>query len=266
MRIARTRLYQRAATCICLLLNLVAVGCRPQSFYRRQADADAYCMVDQKSASVGVAPGEYRIDIDPRSRMFDPNNPDCEPMPPDDPTSNQLMQCVDCKKGEKCWKCLPKTPFVENPAWFGYLQRDENGQIVLDLEGAVQSALIHSPGYQSQLEELYLSALDVTFERFRFDAQFFGGSGVRFDADGELNSGTSRTIAGNSFRIPTSTLTVGSNRLQVQKLNAVGGEFVAGFANSLMWQLSGPNNYSSNTLLDFSLIQPLLRRSGRGRA
>ncbi len=265
MRVALSRHDRCAAASVCLLLIVAAGGCRPTTFYRQQADADAYCMVDQKSARVGVAPGEYRIEIDPRSRMFDPNDPDCEPMPPDDPTSNQLMQCVDCKKGSKCWKCLPKTPFVENPAWFEYLPRDENGQLVLDLEGAVQTALIHSPDYQSQLEELYLSALDVTFERFRFDAQFFGGSGVLFEADGELNSGTTRTVGGTTSRIPTSTLTTGSTGLEIRKLNAVGGECIVGFANSLMWQLSGPNNYSSNTLLDFSLIQPLLRRGGRTR-
>lgn len=248
-----------------LLLPLLATGCKKPSFYRRQADADAYCMIDQKAAVLGEEPGDYRINIDPRSRMYDPNNPDCEPMPPDDPTSNLYMQCVDCKKGEKCWKCLPKTPFVENPAWYEYLPRDENGQLVLDLQGAVELALLESPSYQSQLEELYLSALDVTFERFRFDTQFFGGTGVDFQVDGELNSGTSRNIGGNNFRIPTSTLTAGSNRFQLQKLNAVGGQFVAGFANSLMWQLSGPDNYSSNTLLDFTFIQPLLRGSGRGR-
>ncbi|RIK83871.1 MAG: hypothetical protein DCC67_05555 [Planctomycetota bacterium] len=36
-------------------------------------------------------------------------------------------------------------------------------------------------------------------------------------------------------------------------------------ANSLVWQFSGPNDYSSNTLLDFSLVQPLLRAGGRTR-
>ncbi|NOZ40048.1 MAG: hypothetical protein GXP24_07470, partial [Planctomycetes bacterium] len=82
-----------------LLLGVSTLGCRPPSFYRRQADRDANCLIDVKSAAIGVTPGAYRIDIDPRSRMYDPNNPDCEPMPPDDPTSHQLMECIDCKKG-----------------------------------------------------------------------------------------------------------------------------------------------------------------------
>ncbi|MGI9428132.1 MAG: hypothetical protein ACR2NM_05705, partial [Bythopirellula sp.] len=173
-----------------LLTTTISLGCRPPSFYRRQADCETHCIIDHKSAALGVAPGEYRIDVDPRSRMYDPNNPDCEPMPPDDPTSHQLMQCVDCKKGEKCWKCLPRTPFVENPGWLEHLPFDQRGQLVLDLQGAVELALLESPRYQSQVEELYLSALDVTFERFRFDAQFFGGSSILFTADGEERSGT----------------------------------------------------------------------------
>ena len=82
------------------------IGCsRP--FYRKQADADAYCLTDQKAAVAGYDPQTYRINVDPRSRMYDPNNPDVEPMPPDDPTSNRYMQCVDCKAGSKCWRCLP---------------------------------------------------------------------------------------------------------------------------------------------------------------
>lgn len=249
-----------ARVCVLLLLAIAAIGCRPPSFYRRQADADANCMVDLKSAAVGVAPGEYRIDIDPRSRMYDPNNPDCEPMPPDDPTSHQLMHCVDCKKGEKCWKCLPRTPFVENPGWYEHLPFDENGEVVLDLQGAVQLALRESPRYQSQLEELYLSALDVTFERFRFDTQFFGGSRIFFTADGEQRSGAGE---------PTSTLEVSpfspDSSLRAQKFTATGGNLAVGLANSLVWQFAGPDEYSSTTLLDFSLVQPLLRASGRGR-
>jgi len=257
---------KRKSLLLLLLIAVAVVGCRKPSFYRQQADRDVNYIIDQKSAAVGVAPGGYRIDIDPRSRMYDPNNPDCEPMPPDDPTSHQLMQCVDCKKGEKCWKCLPRTPFVENPGWLEHLPYDENGQVVLDLQGAVELARLESPRYQSQVEELYLSALDVTFERFRFDTQFFGGSGVFFTSDGEVRSGTgapSSQLAVSPSRTANPALT--GNRFRAEKLTATGGQLVVGLANSLVWQFAGPDDYSSNTLLDFSIFQPLLRASGRGR-
>ncbi len=193
--------------------------------------------------------------------MYDPHDPDCEPMPPDDPVSHKLMICVDCKKGSKCWRCLQRTPFVENPGWLEHLPYDEDGQVVLDLQGSVELALLESPRYQSQLEELYLSALDVTFERFRFDTQFFGGSNVFYTADGEDR----QTIGGSASSLfEVATLRPG-NRLRAEKLTATGGELVVGLANSLMWQFAGPDDYSSNTVLDFSIIQPLLRSAGRGR-
>lgn len=242
-----------------ILLAVTAAGCT-RSQYRQQADADAYCLTDQKAAVLDAPFEEFRIEVDPRSRMFDPFDPDCEPMPPDDPLSNRYLQCVDCKKGSKCWRCLPKTPFVENPAWHEYLPRNADGSVPLDLRDAVEVALLHSPRYQNELEDLYLSALDVSFERFRFDTQFFGGSEIFFTADGRDRTGT-----GNSSSFFEVTPSRTGSRLRAERLTATGGELVVGMANSLMWQFAGPDDYSSNTILDFSLVQPLLRRAGRTR-
>ena len=105
---------------VCFALLLAIVGCK-RGFYRQQADIEAYTAINCKASCVDGEPGSYGINVDPRSRMFDPHDPDCEPMPPDDPVSHQLMHCVDCKKGSKCWKCLPRTPFVENPGWLEHL-------------------------------------------------------------------------------------------------------------------------------------------------
>lgn len=233
-----------------MIVVCLAMGCTP-SKYRQKADADADCLTDQKSAMAGIEPASFRIDIDPRSRMFDPNDPDCEPMPPDDPTSNLLMQRVDHKKGSKLWGKLPKTPFVDNPAWTDYLPVNEDGEVVIDLVGAVEMGVLNSPRYQGELEQLYLSALDVSFERFRFDCQFFGGSDVLFAAAGEDFGGAS------DFTV--------TNGMSLQKLSACGNELVVNFANSLVWQFAGSDTYSNNTLLDFTMVQPLLRGAGRTR-
>lgn len=242
-----------------VIVVATAIGCTPPK-YRQAADRDANCLVDEKSSMAGIEPASYRIDIDPRSRMFDPNNPDCEPMPPDDPTSNLLMKRVDGKKGSKKWDKLGKTPFVENPAWTDYLPVDADGKVVLDLTGAVEMGFLNSNRYQSELEELYLSALDVSFERFRFDCQFFGGTSVFYTADGDQRTGTGNP----SSLFEVNTLRPG-NRLRFEKLSATGNELVVGLANSLVWQFAGPDDYSSNTLLDFSMVQPLLRGAGRTR-
>jgi hypothetical protein len=229
-------------------------------YYRRQADREVNCIIDHKSMALGSAPGEFRMDVDPKSRMFDPNSPDCPPMPPDDPISHQLMMCVDCKPGAPCWRHAPHTTRVDNPNWTDYLPRDASGNVVLDLTGAVQVALLESPTYQQQLETLYLSGLDVTFERFRFDAQFFGGSSIFYTAEGPQRSG--RPSGSSVLEVNPSRL---DNPYRVEKLTATGGELMVGFANSLMWQFAGQDNYSSTSILNFNLVQPLLRAGGRAR-
>ena len=237
----------------CVLAATFICGCN-RAFYREAADCEAYALVDQKTSYPHWPLEGYTIDIDPMSRMFDPFDPDFPPIPPDDPTAHQLMHCVYCKKGYPCWHANGETQYVQNPNWMNSLPIDENGQVVLDASTALYIARLHSSDYQEQLEELYLSALDVSFERFRLDAQFFGGT----DVFGTF-SGRDRPGSGGAS---SSRLDIDSG-LGATKLFATGGELVVQFANSLMWEFSGPNIDSFNSLLDFSLIQPLLRRGGR---
>ncbi|MEO2049483.1 MAG: TolC family protein [Pirellulales bacterium] len=259
----RLSVEQLLATVLVFASVLTASCARTRSYYRQQADRQANCIIDQKAVVVGSGMGEFRIGIDPRSRMFDPHNPDLEPMPPDDPAAHQLMQLVDYKKGSRSWRNLPRTPFVDNPDWHQYLPLNSQGEVVLDQRGAVEMALLQSPDYQKELEDLYLSALDVSFERFRFDAQFFGGSSIFYTADGSTHPNP-RIGPGASSQLQVNPLRPGNN-LRVEKLTATGGELVVGLANSLMWQFAGPDDYSSSTLLDFTMVQPLLRAGGRTR-
>ena len=61
------------------------------------------------------------------------------------------------------------------------------GQVKLSLPSAVRLAYLNSPDYQTQLETLYLSAIDVSTERFRFETQFFGTNNTTFTRQGPLN-------------------------------------------------------------------------------
>lgn len=232
------------------VLLAVAVGCN-RAHYRCQADREVYGAVACATADPRWSMPDFTIQPDPASRMYDPDDYDAPPMPPDDPESHLLMHRVDGKRGWKYWHRNGDTPYVENPVWRMYLPRDPNGMVSLDRQGAMQLALLHSRQYQSQLEELYLSALQVTFERFRFDTQFFGGTTTNYTADGPLRSGNSQSTLSHV------------NQLEARRLLASGGELIVGLANSLVWQFSSPDSYRTNTLLDFSLMQPLLRAGGR---
>jgi len=233
------------------LLGLVLVGVAGcgRGFYRRQADCEVNTLVHSAADDPRWPLVGFGIQPDPKSRMYDPFDPDHPPMPPDDPTSHRLMHCVDCKPGWPCWHCCGDTPYVENPAWKAYLPQNEVGEVVLDRDAAMQTALLHSRQYQQELENVYLSALDVTLQRFQFDAQFFGNHSTFFDTEGPLVGGQSRLSVDNDLRM--------------NRLLATGGELVVGAANSLVWQFAGPDTYSANTLLNFSLLQPLLRAGGR---
>ncbi len=178
-------------------------------------------------------------------------------MPEDDPTSHAYMHKVDNKRGYPLWHANGDTNTTENPDWVSCLPLNECGVLVLDADTAVRLALLHSPDFQQQIETLYLSALDVSSERFVFDTQYFGGFQSFFQTGPQTAAGQSSTTVGIG---PFSN---GRRPLAIQRAFSTGGNLVVGLANSIVWEVAGPNTQSANTVLDFSLVQPLLRGAGR---
>jgi outer membrane protein TolC len=117
----------------------------------------------------------------------------------------------------------------------------------------VQVGLRNSRGFQGEREELYLSALDVSAERYRFDVRFGLGSGTGYEANGRLR----QNGANPAGRLHV--LTDGS----VRWLTATGGSLLATFANALVWNFDGSHVHTAGSLIDFSIVQPLLRLGGR---
>ncbi|MCP4478415.1 MAG: TolC family protein, partial [Planctomycetaceae bacterium] len=56
-----------------------------------------------------------------------------------------------------------------------------------------------------------------------------------------------------------------SGDLNLNKLGITGTNFAVGLANTILFNLGGSDSQAASTLLDFSLIQPLLRGAGRAR-
>jgi len=248
---------------VTLAITGALTGCHRQ-YYRKQADLEVRNLIDEKSAHAyqDESGGPNRVQLDPRSRMFNPFDLDFQPMPLDDAAAHRYMHKVDGKKGYPLWHAAGTTNTAENPEWWQYLPLDENGVLKLNADTAVQLALLHSPDYRQQIETLYLSALDVSSERFRFDTQFFGGARAFFTADGRQRAGAG---GNSSTRFETGPSSVGRRPLSMQRTFASGGDLVVGFANSIVWELSGPNTQSASTIFDFTMLQPLLRNAGRDR-
>lgn len=241
------------------ILTTVPSGCH-RSFYRRQADVDAARLVREKAVDCRWDSADGCVDIDPQSRMFNPFSADHAPIPPDDPTSHQLMRRVDCKEGYPHWHANGDTDWVENPQWRSRLPVDDQGRAVLTLDRAFELALLHSPQYQQQRETLYLSALDVSLQRFGFDTQLFAGFNNFLTTQGRLRNGD-----GRSATTLSRSLGVNGGGIDFRRLGVTGATFTAGLANTLMWNIAGNNTQSASTLIDFSVIQPLLRGAGRER-
>lgn len=225
---------------------MLASGCS-RAWYREQADCDVADVVAEKSSSVQP----FSILRGPDSRLFDPTNPDHPPLPPDDPVSHQLMHCVDGMYGFEGWHANGELPQVDPESWREWLPRDEDGTVVLNQTDVVRVAKTHSRTYQQELEDLYLSALDVTFERFRFDTQYFAGNSTEFRQTGKERGGNSTLDTETGARL--------------EQLSATGTSLVVGLANSLVWQFSGSGSEVIGTVFDFSVVQPLLRFGGRAR-
>ena len=162
------------------------------------------------------------------------------------------------QKGYSGWHDYGQTADLENPWWreaIGqYARITPDGKLLLSAPDAVRIARIHSPDYQEQLETIYLSSLDVSTERFRFDTQFFGGTTAAFNHVG------SKRVGGESNRV---TL---NNSGEISRTFSAAGELLVGFANNTVWEFTGPNQGLTTSLLNFSFVQPLLRAGGRAVA
>lgn len=259
-------------------LVLFVFGCS-RAKYRLAADREVYSTIAERNGDPRWNTAKYDIEIDPRSRYADAYDPDCPPVPMDDPTSQQYMRCVGGKKGWKHWYDNGIRDGLENPAWqevLGeYVELGQDGAVKLDIDSALRLAYVHSPDNQTQLETLYLSSLDVTRERFQLDTQFFGGYDIGYVHNGSIRPTRIEFVPalGRYEIIPPSNAaesnflaigTTGQRRaFEARRKFASAGTLLAGFANSFVFEFTGPDAGLSASLLNFAFLQPLLRGAGR---
>jgi hypothetical protein len=135
----------------------------------------------------------------------------------------------------------PLEPFTSGPQPF-----------VINMQQAVQMGLINSREYQDRREDLYLTALPVTLERFSFAAQFFFLEQVIGEWSGR------ETPMGRHNRWTFNTTT------GLSKLFSTGALLLFNIANTTIIELTGPNKGTiSTSILNLNLIQPFLRGGGK---
>jgi outer membrane protein TolC len=231
-----------------VVLLCIVIGCG-RAWYRRDADRDTYAALEERNSDPQWHVPYLSLQPNPASRLYDPSDPDYPPMPPDDPAAYQYMLRANGMRNYRRWHKDGDLPSVEDPAWRSTLPLDKFGVLVLDKDRAVELGWLNSREYQTALETLYEQALTLTFVRFDFAVHWFAGNGTvfnHFGSDGdELNTLTTTTTAGFSKNL------------------AAGGQLLANFVNSFVFQFAGPDTRFMTSTLTVSLIQPLLQFAGR---
>ncbi|MBS0203786.1 MAG: TolC family protein [Planctomycetes bacterium] len=264
-------------------LLLFASGCS-RSFWRSQADFDGLNLLENKQFDPRWDIPRTTVEADPRSRFYDPYDLDFEPLPPDDPAANQYMSWLYGMRGYKSWHRFGESMSVENPQWlanfgiqpdrFHDIFRASDGITVvpvaslstpekdadrlvptienLTLGQAIELSSIHSRDYQTQLENLFLSSLQLSLDQFQFNVRYlaFGGKTPN-------GSATYSTTPGG-----TSSMLFASQG-GISQILPTGGQWIVGLANNTLWLFSGGQHSSSQSLLSYSLVQPLLQGAGR---
>jgi hypothetical protein len=303
-----------------------AVGCTRQ-FFRKRADMEVADILTEKDQYPDWQIEQYHVYPDPRARFADDSNPDCPPMPPDDPAAQDLSPNpqkpghagVGLVAGQGYMELLaqwnaenraeaaaaaeqkkakekpgpaeqlppprkedtepeekPKTqPKEKIEAGAKEKEQDQKGPAsagaaasttalstkpkpgeplpyLLKLEQAVELGLINSREYQDAREDLYMTALPVSLERFGFAAQFFAaGEAIREWAGRQTPEGHQNNWALNS-------------NFGFAKLFSTGALLLTDFANQTVFNMTGiGRSLTSQSTINLDLIQPLLRGGGR---
>ena len=276
MRTKKTTLNRRAVLrrrvvglTIWSMLFAPLTGCS-RTFWRDQAERDSYDALNERQTDERWTVPRLSIEPDERSRFYNPYHPDHTPLPPDDPAAEEYMRQVNGTKGYKSWHKLGRAMSLENPQWlqpYGIELNSEgdpvafHNQLVLNrltLPDALELSYIHSRDYQTQIENTYLSALALTFQRFRFDVRYLGIGGGRptTGATASVTPNNSQGLGGGD-----SAVNIGTSRFGVRQLLPSGAQWAVELANNSL-VVFGSGGATASTL-SYSLTQPLLAGAGR---
>jgi hypothetical protein len=256
-------------------------GCT-RRFFRKAADKEVEQVLTEKNQNPAWAIEKFWVYPDPRTRFADTTNPDCPPMPPDDPEVARAspnpqkpgkagVEFVEGKgylavlerwdrenraRAKKLYgtdvDATEATPSPSGPKPLEYGPKTPH-RYRISLEQSAELGLINSREYQDQRENLYLTALPVTLERFSFGAQFFLAEQAIRDSAGPKSSVGRQ----NNWTFNTGT--------GFGKLFETGALLLFNVANQTVLNLGGTGGRPtvSTSTLSLDLVQPFLRGGGR---
>ncbi len=155
--------------------------------------------------------------------------------------------------------------FALNEASFEFLDDQVDSEIgahIIGLDAALNLAFQHSKDYQTQKERLYLEALALTFDRYRYTPTFSFSSGGDYEWDAQDQFVEDMQALTGMQRISTSESVDASTSLGARYLLKGGGAIALNLTNNFTRFLTGDISELSTTALIGSFTQPLLRDFG----
>ncbi len=274
-----------------LAVSLLVTGCT-RRFFRQRADNDVESLLAEKADVEHWPLLNYWIYPHPYARFADlTGNPDRPPMPIDDPAAwllsprpqkpkqigdfdgtgyldvieqfdaaNRALLKMEgaetpdmVRSNREPAAARPPLPPQETQANALPTNRWHRDQpYLLNLDQCLELAIFNSREFQNQRENLYLSALPVTLQRFNFLPQFLA-------TENAVREWSTRPFPGG----PTNQGTLNTN-VGAQKLFSTGALLILRVANQTVIDFTSngkPTLSQSTALLD--LTQPLLQGGGR---
>ncbi len=269
---------------------LVMSGCS-RSFWRQNADDNTYAILRDKSADPRWDPPRLDLQPNPQSRFFDPYDPDCEPLPPDDPTAHAYMHWMGRNmntgvakvdqpwtggvlppwlypqrpiRGWKSWHKFGDTLTVENPQWL-----EPFGLTPEQIEEQKKSGASEGPGIPDlkladAIELSYIHSRDFQLQLENLYTTSLVLTFQRFQFDVRYLGFGGRPSA-SLVRSDTNNVesALFSPRAGISQMLPGGGQWIVEMANNTLWLFTGGNKSSTATTLSYSLVQPLLFGAGR---
>lgn len=145
----------------------------------------------------------------------------------------------------------------------------EVGAHVLSLEEALDIGVKHSRTYQNRKEQLYLSALSLTFARNQFTPIFTGRAQAAYQTTTEevrvvvdAITGQPRVLAAEDALLVEQHRVTEQNQIGASLLLATGARISAAFTTDFLRYVSGDPRAFTSSQLGATVVQPLWR--GRG--
>ena len=180
----------------------------------------------------------------PKSRLQSQSDYKFPDIPVDDPEARKVTERI---QRDDAYEERNESMQGESKGWRSHLPANESGEVFLTLENSMELALLHSREFQSQKEALYLTALDVTLERFRIGPRPFAG------ISGQVSQKANEDPSDFSSRL----------NMGVRGVAGKGTNWVVSLANRLSIELSGGDVEVGGSLANLTVTQPLLRGASR---